>query len=103
MDINNNEELSKFLSNLKKSTEHIGGVGDYVKAMKKMDLQKAKNILCESCNGNRFTPFFYLKQISELDSPNGRATVLPIQAYQCSACSHVNDIFVKQVLNKGEQ
>ena len=44
MDFNNSKEISDFLSSLKKSTEHVNGIEDYVKAMKKMDLKKAKNI-----------------------------------------------------------
>tara|TARA_Y100000593_G_scaffold87373_1_gene167736 strand:- start:60 stop:350 length:291 start_codon:yes stop_codon:yes gene_type:complete len=92
-----NEEIAKLLGSIQgKKTPNINELNDHVKAMQKMALEKAVDVFCEECNSNQFTPFFYLKKISEFDSPSGKPSIFPLQAYKCLKCDHVNEIFVKK-------
>lgn len=57
------------------------------------DLKNAKDVLCESCGHNIFTPGFYIKVLSALMSPSGREMHFPIQTFACAKCNAVNKDF----------
>jgi hypothetical protein len=57
-------------------------------------MKSATDVVCESCGCHTFKPVAMLKKISALLSPNGRETIVPIQAFACDKCSHVNEEFV---------
>ena len=58
------------------------------------DLKNAKDVVCESCGHNVFTPGFYIKVLSALASPTGREVHLPVQTFACAKCNTVNKDFV---------
>lgn len=57
-------------------------------------VKSATDVVCEKCGGLTFKPIALLKKVSALLSPNGREMILPIQAFACDKCSHVNEDFV---------
>ena len=50
------------------------------------DLQ---NVKCENCDGELFTPAFFIKKISALVSPNGRESLIPIETFSCIECGTI--------------
>tara|TARA_R110000824_G_scaffold268973_2_gene457565 strand:- start:533 stop:751 length:219 start_codon:yes stop_codon:yes gene_type:complete len=62
----------------------------------KVDLSGAEGIKCGECDGELFVPVFFVKRISALVSPTGKEVMVPLQTFQCTSCSHVNEEFTKQ-------
>ena len=64
-----------------------------------IDLSAAADIECEKCESIRFTPVFIIKHISALMSPNGKATMVPLQLFKCDKCDHINELFLEGLTN----
>tara|TARA_Y100001963_G_C6422221_1_gene283197 strand:+ start:4 stop:255 length:252 start_codon:yes stop_codon:yes gene_type:complete len=66
-----------------------------------VDLSHAKDIQCEKCEGKGFKSTLMLKKLSALISPTGQEAIIPIQAFGCDSCGHINKEFqdadIKQV------
>ena len=66
-----------------------------------VDLSSAKDIVCEKCGCKGFKSTLMLKKLSALLSPTGQEAIIPIQAFGCDSCGHINKEFqnadIKQV------
>ena len=71
---------------------NMGGHGG-PPTMDNIDLTHAKTLECEECGCKGFKQTLMLKRLSALISPSGKETLLPIQAFACEKCSHINKEF----------
>mgnify|MGYP003647235005 CR=1 FL=1 len=63
-------------------------------------ISQAETITCEGCDHHTFDSVFVIKKISALISPNGQEAHVPIQAFACSKCNHINQPFLpKEVVD----
>ena len=60
-----------------------------------IDLKSAEDVKCDQCENIYFTPAVLIKKISALMSPTGQEIMAPVQIFQCSSCSHVNEKFLE--------
>lgn len=58
------------------------------------DLSLAEDIKCDRCANVTFQSIILMKKMSALLSPNGQPAIIPIEAYACNACGHVNAMFL---------
>jgi len=63
-------------------------------SMNNVDLTHAKDIKCEKCEGMGFRQTMMLKKLSALVSPTGQEAIIPVGAFACDSCGHVNKEFV---------
>jgi len=59
--------------------------------MKKVNMAKQPDVVCDKCKNDIFLPAVKMKRISEILSSNGRETIQPMQIFVCASCGHVND------------
>ena len=71
-----------------------GGQGG-APSMDNIDLSHAKDIRCEKCQGMAFKQTMMLKRLSALVSPNGQESIVPVMAFACDKCGHINEEFAK--------
>ena len=64
-----------------------------VPTLDNIDLTHAKDIECEKCEGKGFRQTMMLKKLSALVSPTGQEAIIPIQAFGCDSCGHINKEF----------
>ena len=55
------------------------------------DLQ---DVTCEKCESQIFEPAFMFKKISAVLSPNGKASMIPLNIFKCADCGHINKEFI---------
>ena len=60
-----------------------------------VDLTHAKDIECEECGNRGFRQTMMLKKLSALVSPNGQEAIIPVMAFACDKCGHINKEFEK--------
>ena len=58
-----------------------------------VDLTHAKDIVCEKCQNKGFRQTMMLKKLSALMSPNGQEAIIPVMAFACDKCGHINKEF----------
>ena len=58
-----------------------------------VDLTHAQDIICEKCEGKGFKQTMMLKKLSALLSPNGQEVIIPVAAFACDSCGHINKEF----------
>jgi len=58
-----------------------------------IDLTHAKDIICEKCEGKGFRQTLMLKKLSPLMSPTGQEAIIPVAAFGCDSCGHINKEF----------
>ena len=58
-----------------------------------IDLSHATDIICEKCEGVGFKQTMMLKKLSPLVSPTGQEAMIPVAAFACEKCSHINKEF----------
>ena len=58
-----------------------------------VDLTHAKTLKCEKCECLGFKQTLMLKKLSALISPNGQESIVPVAAFACEACGHINKEF----------
>jgi|TARA_Y100000361_G_C10855470_1_gene186570 hypothetical protein len=58
-----------------------------------VDLTHAKDIVCEECGGMGFRQTMMLKKLSALVSPTGQEALIPVAAFACDSCGHINKEF----------
>ena len=58
-----------------------------------IDLSHATDIICEKCEGVGFKQTMMLKKLSPLVSPNGQEAIIPVMAFACDKCGHINKEF----------
>ena len=59
-----------------------------------VDISSATDVACNECNTKTFDIVFLIKKLSALVSPNGQETMVPVQVFKCSDCSHINEQFL---------
>jgi len=52
------------------------------------------DVCCEKCGNQTFTQAFLFKKISAVMSPNGKASMIPLQIFKCDECGHINKDFI---------
>lgn len=67
-----------------------------------VDLSNSTGYVCEECGHDVFTTVFKLRQISALASPSGEEMLVPIQAFACKKCDHINKEFLPKDLPEDE-
>jgi hypothetical protein len=67
-----------------------------------VDLSTSTGYTCEECGHDVFTTVFKLRQISALASPSGEEMLVPIQAFACAKCDHINKEFLPKDLPEDE-
>ena len=70
-----------------------GPGGQQSNPLDSVDLTHAKTMECEKCQCKAFKTTMILKKLSPLLSPTGQEAIIPIQAFCCEACGHVNKEF----------
>jgi len=58
-----------------------------------LDLSQAQVYVCEQCGNDQFVMNYLLRQFSALLSPTGEEMLVPVQAFACSKCGHINKEF----------
>jgi len=58
-----------------------------------IDLTHAKDIVCDECGCKGFKQTMMLKKLSALVSPSGQEAIIPVMAFSCDKCSHINKEF----------
>ena len=58
-----------------------------------VDLTHAKTLQCEKCECKGFKQTLMLKKLSPLVSPSGQEAIIPVAAFACEACGHINKEF----------
>ena len=58
-----------------------------------IDLTHAKDIECDECQSKGFRQSMMLKKLSPLVSPNGQEAIIPVMAFACDSCGHINKEF----------
>ena len=58
-----------------------------------VDLSHAKTLKCEQCGCLGFKQTLMLKKLSPLISPNGQEAIVPVAAFCCEQCGHINKEF----------
>ena len=61
--------------------------------LNQVDLTHAKTLECEECKCKGFKQTMILKRLSALVSPTGQEALIPVQAFACERCSHINKEF----------
>ena len=58
-----------------------------------IDLTHAATLECEKCGCVGFKQTMMLKKLSPLVSPTGKEALIPVAAFACESCSHINKEF----------
>ena len=66
-----------------------------VPTLDNIDLTHAKTLECEKCQCKGFKQTMMLKRLSALVSPNGQESIVPVMAFACDKCGHINEEFAK--------
>tara|TARA_B100000780_G_C20785090_1_gene311770 strand:- start:330 stop:551 length:222 start_codon:yes stop_codon:yes gene_type:complete len=59
-----------------------------------IDFTQTTEVVCEECKHDVFTQALKMRKLSALLSPSGQETMIPIQAFACAKCSHINEGFL---------
>jgi len=60
-----------------------------------LDLSQASDVKCDKCDNDSFKQAILLKRMSALISPSGQEILIPVSAFACEKCEHINDEFRK--------
>ena len=61
-----------------------------------IDMSQTTAACCESCENDTFIQAYKIRRLSALLSPAGQESMIPIQAFACAKCGHVNPGFLPQ-------
>ena len=62
-------------------------------ALNNIDLTHATTLECEECKCKGFKQTMMLKKLSALVSPTGQEAIIPVAAFACEVCGHINKEF----------
>ena len=65
-----------------------------------VNLDQCDDVVCESCGNPTFRQVVMFKKLSAVYSPSGKASLIPLQVFECSECGHVNDEFIPKPNDK---
>ena len=60
-----------------------------------IDMSQTTDMKCDKCENDSFKQTILLKKMSALISPNGQEMLIPVAAFSCEKCGHINDEFRK--------
>ncbi len=52
------------------------------------------DIVCENCGGKYFRQVSAFKRLSAIISPTGKEQIVPVPAFRCDDCGHINKEFL---------
>ena len=58
-----------------------------------IDISKTTSVSCEKCDSKIFQQAIEIRKMSALISPSGQETLIPVAAFACEKCGHVNSDF----------
>ena len=58
-----------------------------------IDVSQTTPVKCEKCENSTFKQTLLIRKMSALVSPNGQETLIPVAAFACEKCGHVNSEF----------
>ena len=64
-----------------------------VPTLDNIDLTHATTLECEECKCKGFKQTLMLKKLSPLVSPTGQEAIIPVAAFCCDSCGHINKEF----------
>ena len=59
-----------------------------------IDFEQITPVVCDECGHDVFTQALKMRKISALLSPTGQETMIPVQAFACVKCGHINKDFL---------
>ena len=68
-----------------------------------VDLSASTPYVCDECGHDTFQTVFKLRTISAMMSPSGEEMLVPIQAFACVKCGHINKEFLPKDLPDDEE
>ena len=78
-----------------------GGPGGGAPSLDNVDLTHATTLQCEECGCKGFKQTLMLKKLSALLSPTGQEALVPVAAFACEACGHINKEFEEADIKQG--
>ena len=60
----------------------------------RITLKDTQSVECDECKNTTFTEVMFMRRISRILSGAPKDSYMPIPAFQCSACGHVNQEFI---------
>jgi hypothetical protein len=66
----------------------------------KVGLENSTAIVCDECGSQTFNEVTYLRRISRLLTGASEDMIVPIPAFACASCNHVNEQFQLKDQNK---
>jgi len=74
---------------------NMGGSQGGPPTLDNIDLTHATAIECEECSCKGFKQTLMLKKLSAILSPTGQEAMIPVAAFACEKCSHINKEFLE--------
>ena len=62
-------------------------------AQQTIDVSQPAPVKCDKCENQTFKQTLLIRKMSALVSPNGQETLIPVAAFACEKCGHVNSEF----------
>ena len=59
-----------------------------------IDFSQTTEVTCDKCGHDVFTQILKMRKLSALLSPTGQETMIPVQAFACVECGHINKGFL---------
>lgn len=56
-----------------------------------------EDVICSACGNPTFQLASMFKRLPASLAPSGKATLVPLQIWECTACRHVNDEFLPKM------
>lgn len=61
-------------------------------------MKSSPTVTCDSCGNATFEEVVLFKKLSKLVSPTGQEGMVPIPAFACNSCGHVNNGFLPEFM-----
>ena len=68
-----------------------------------IDPNDLEDVVGEKCGNPTFVPASLFKRLPASLSPSGKATLVPLQVFECSACKWVNEDFIPKMPPKANE
>ena len=59
-----------------------------------IDLSQTTEEVCEACENPTFIQVYKMRKLSALLSPTGESAMVPLEAFACDKCGHINKDFM---------